>query len=338
VNRAGAARAFADPVRLAGLVRATFGAERSLTGLARLAGGSKKGVYRLTFDDASSAVLYVWDAAENYWPARPDEPGDPFADASGLALFLAAHAALRALGVRTPAVLRADGTHEHYPADVALVEDVRGGTLEALLAREPGAAAPVVDRLADAVAAMHRHRGPRYGRPADLGPDPGGRPPVAAPQLVRDRALRHLAEAAPRVARIGAVRDRLADTVRDLAAAVEPRTGYGLIHGELGPDHVLIGGGGRGRDEPVLIDIEGVMFFDVEWEHVFLELRFGPHYARLRRDAHDLDPRRLRLYRLANHLSLVAGPLALLDGDFPDRAEMLDIVAYNVERVLAVLG
>ena len=32
-----------------------------------------------------------------------------------------------------------------------------------------------------------------------------------------------------------------------------------LIHGELGPDHVLI----DERGHPVIIDIEGVMFFDL---------------------------------------------------------------------------
>lgn len=60
-----------------------------------------------------------------------------------------------------------------------------------------------------------------------------------------------------------------------LASAVRPRARHTLIHGELGPDHVLVGAGG----EPVPVDIEGLLYFGPEWEHVFLELRFGPHYA-----------------------------------------------------------
>ncbi|WP_262380031.1 hypothetical protein [Nonomuraea sp. PA05] len=83
---------------------------------------------------------------------------------------------------------------------------------------------------------------------------------------------------------------------------------------------------------PVLIDIEGAMFFDVEWEHVFLRIRFGDHYARLR--AGDLDERRMRLYALAQHLSLVAGPLRLLDGDFPDRSFMLGIARHHTSEIL----
>jgi hypothetical protein len=73
----------------------------------------------------------------------------------------------------------------------------------------------------------------------------------------------------------------------------------------------------------------------VEWEHVFLELRFGEHYRCLR--ASGLDEQRIRFYRLALHLSLIAGPLRLLDGDYPDHEPMLEIVEANIARALALL-
>ena len=128
--------------------------------------------------------------------------------------------------------------------------------------------------------------------------------------MVLARALADLAEAAARVPRIADARTRFADTLHERAARIEPRPGHSLIHGELGPDHVLTDGEGR----PVLIDIEGLMYFDPEWEHVFLRLRFGLH------------------------LSLVAGPLRLLDGDFPDRGPMLQIVAYNTGQACLDIG
>ena len=43
------------------------------------------------------------------------------------------------------------------------------------------------------------------------------------------------------------------------------------VHGELGPDHVLVDRGGK----PVRVGIEGLMYLDIEWEHAFLRLRFG---------------------------------------------------------------
>jgi hypothetical protein len=176
-----------------------------------MTGGSKKGVYRLAFDDGSSVVGYLWNEEENYWPAVSRPPGydprtDPFSDASGAGLFEAC---------------RAEGFGK-----VGFTGQARGGSCEQV----------VFDRLVD------------------------------------------------------------------------------------------------GSRQPVLADIEGLMFFDIEWEHAFLELRFKNHYRRLRRD--DLDQRRLRLYRLALSLSLTAGPLRLVDSDFPEREFMIEIAEYNADRTL----
>lgn len=185
-------------------------------------------------------------------------------------------------------------------------------------------------RLAEALAAMRRHQGPRFGKVALI--DEGGTSEGdSCEQVVLDRALDDLTAAASRDTRIAHAHDRLETEVRTLAAAVRPRARYGLIHGELGPDHVLVDRGGQ----PVLIDIEGLMFFDVEWEHAFPRLRFGEHYRWLA--CGDLDERRLTFYTLAMHLSVVAGPLRLLDGDFPDRALMRGIAEHNLRAALAFL-
>jgi aminoglycoside phosphotransferase (APT) family kinase protein len=314
---AGVPRPAAGVAQLAGVARAAVG--RELVTVERLAGGSKKGVYRLGFGD-SSAIAYVWSAAENYWPDR-DAPEDVFADASGLDLFTAAHDRLVGAGVRVPRLLWADDSGAAYPADVAVVEDVRGGTLEPV----PGRTA--LTGLREALAAMRAAGTDRIGKVAR--PDTSGR---SCARIVLDTALRDLAEAADREPLLAAARSAVDHALHAAAAEIGPRTAYGLVHGELGPDHVLLDDAGR----PVLIDIEGLASFDAEWEHAFLEMRFHEHYEALRLPG--LDPARLRLYRLARHLSLVAGPLRLLDGDFPGRAFMLEIAATHTERVLAYLS
>lgn len=302
---------------------------RELISVQRLRGATKKGVYRLALDDNTTSIVYVWNADEDYWPGALDQdPEMLFGHATGIGLFAAAHAVLSEAGISVPRVIMLDGSGALVAGEVAVLEDVRGGALEGLLERDPQRAEPVLARLGEAIQAMHRHRGDRYGRPG------AGRPAgiATAEQLVLNRALGHLSVSAARSDRIAAVERRLADKLRERHAAVTPRSEYGLIHGELGPDHVLV----DDHDEPVLIDIEGVMFFDVEWEHAFLELRFGENYRHLR--AGGLDGDRLRFYRLAMYLSLIAGPLHLLDGDFPDRAPMQDIVEYNIGRTLAELS
>lgn len=321
-------RAFTSGEQLAEVTRAAFGDGRRLDGVTRLRGGTKKGVYRAAFADGGTAVVYVWDAAEDFWPGGSDgDHAEPFSHASGLELFRAAQGRLASAGVRTPELYLAAG-RERFGADVAVVEDVAGPNLLELTDDDPRRAEPVLQQLGEAVRAMHALRGPGFGKVAHV--DAGGVSKGDSCQgLVLDRALADLAEGAERDARLGAARDELEATLRSRAAQIRPREDYRLIHGELGPEHVLV----DGQNRPVIIDIEGLMYFDVEWEHVFLRLRYRDGYRFLDREG--MDEARLRLYALAMHLSLVAGPLRLLDGDFPDREGMLDIVEQNLRRALA---
>ncbi|WP_371674407.1 aminoglycoside phosphotransferase family protein [Streptomyces sp. NBC_00289] len=313
------------------LARAAAGPGRSLAAAARLRGGSKKGVYRLTFDDDTTAVAYVWSPDEDFWDDGPGDPRDPFAHASGPDLFTAAYDRLSALGVRTPRLLLADDSGRHLGAAAAVVEDLPGGSLEEALRNDPDAARAPLERLAETLAVLHAQRGPAVGKVALV--DNGGASPVTScERRVTEGALRDIAAVAVRDARIATARQDLEAAVRGLAAEVRPRARHTLIHGELGPDHVLLAADGR----PALIDIEGLMYFDAEWEHVFLELRFGRWYDVLR--VPGLDEDRLRLYRLAMRLSLVAGPLRLLDGDYPEPGPMRAIAEHNPVRALELVG
>jgi aminoglycoside phosphotransferase (APT) family kinase protein len=323
-------RPFAGPQQLAGVVAAAYGPRRRLAGVDRLRGGSKKGTYRLRFTDAGTAILHVWSAAENYWPGRDPDAGTVFAEASGCGLFLASQRALESAGVAVARVDFADRSLALYPAEFALVEDLAGGTLEYLIPRDRAAALDCLARLAGVLTTLHAVRGDGIGKIGAEPPRPGAG--IAAERVVLERAVRDLGFAAARVERVAAVRGRLEGITRELAAGVRPRAEHRLIHGELGPDHVLL----RADGAPVLIDIEGAMLFDVEWEHAFLAIRFAEDYRWLAAD--DLDEHRLRFYTLALSLSLIAGPLRLLEGDYPDRSAFLDIIESNTARALTFLA
>lgn len=310
---------------LAPVAHSALGGGRRLETVERIAGGSRKGVYRLTMDDGFTAIAYRWDAAENYWPAGPRDGdlADPFSAGVGPDLFRVAHTRLASLGLRVPEIYRFDG-------DLAVLEDFPGGNLMDRLARDPAAAAPTMARLREALAAMRAATGPAPGKIAHV--DRGGTshwPTVEAAVLALGQ--RCLAEAAGRDHRIADARDRLADRLLELAAAVQPRDRLSVVHGELGLDHVLVDRDGH----PVLIDIEDLMYFDVEWEHVFLRIRLNDDYPLVAVDG--LDPDRLALYMLAERLSLVAGPLRLLDGDFPNRPFMRRIAEHNLKEALALI-
>jgi aminoglycoside phosphotransferase (APT) family kinase protein len=328
-------RVFLRPDDVRDVVAEHLGADRRLAALDRLTGGSKKGVYRLRLDDRTTVILYVWAADENYWPPSPTPPSpivpdDPFTDASGAELFAANHAALTAAGVRTPQLLMLDRDGRYLQDDIALVEDVGAVTLEALMERDPAEAAAPLSALGDALRRMHTTIGLHYGKLAAIARGEASQTRHTE-DIIADRALGHLDAVAVRDARLADAHERIADHVRHLHDAVTPRDAYGLVHGELGPDHVLVTPAG----EPALIDIEGLAYFDVEWEHAWLQMRFGAAYPALR--PVDLDSRRLEFYRYAQVLSLIDGPLRIADTDFPNRQWMRDLAEWNITKALAAV-
>jgi hypothetical protein len=308
------------------LVTAVLGT--TLAGVERLAGGSKKGVYRLTSDDGATTLAYVWSDSEDYWhgvlPEGADDLANPFSHASGLPLFEAAARRLTSVGVRCPAILFTDRSQALYPADIALVEDVRGGSLEAVLGTV--AAERPLSVLAGWLDELGSVRSPSLGKVAFV--DAGGLSGSSCEAAMLDRALAQLAEVARRDRRALAARDRLTELLRALAAPIRPRGYAALIHGELGPDHVLLDEAG----DPVLIDIEGAMYFDVEVEHVWMRMRFGDHYDAFSRD--DLDKDRLRFYTLCMHLDLVAGPLRIAETSHPERDWFRAVAAHHLDLAL----
>jgi Phosphotransferase enzyme family len=324
-------RKFADADSLRPVVRAAFGKGRSLSRVERLAGGSKKGAYRLTLDDGRTVLLYAWDAAEDYWegvlPEGADDPADPFSHASGLTLFEAAARRLTSAGVRCPQLLLADRSGDLYPADIAVVEDVAGGSLLTLLDEDPVAAQRPLATLADWLTAMAGVRSRSFGKVAFV--DAGGRSRgTSCENVMLDRALAQLSEIAGRDEHAAAAQRRIEDTLHSLAEPIVQRDTVALVHGEIGPDHVLLDSDG----EPVLIDIEGTMYFDVEVEHVWLRMRFGDHYANLSQDGLDAD--RLRLYQLCMHLDLVAGPLRIAGTSHPQREWFKGIAEHHLQRAM----
>lgn len=318
---------------LAAATRAAVGRDHKIQEVTRVPGGTTKGVYRLTLVDGTSVIAYLWGNSENYWPPAPNDNDvtDPFSSGNSIDLFATAHSRLASLGLRVPEIYLLDRDRAYYPADIAILEDFPGEDLLAFWERDPAAAEPTLARLREGLAAMRAYQGRAPGKVGFI--DAGGRPRwPTSEEAVLALGLRCVVEATERDRRIARHRERLEDRLGELAATVQPRAEYSVVHGELGLDHVLVDTDGN----PVIIDIEDLMYFDVEWEHVHMQVRLGRDWARTV-GVDDLDEDRLALYMLAQRLFLVAGPMRLLDGDFPDRAFMRSIIEHNLNEALALL-
>jgi hypothetical protein len=135
-----------------------------------------KGVYRLTVDDGTTVIAYLWEDSENYWPQAPNanDVADPFSLGGGIDLFVTARSRLASLGLRVPEIYLLDRDRAYYPAGIAILEDFPGETLLAWWERDPAAAEPTLSRLREGLAAMRGYRGSAPGKVSFV--DAGGTP------------------------------------------------------------------------------------------------------------------------------------------------------------------
>ncbi len=114
-----------------------------------------------------------------------------------------------------------------------------------------------------------------------------------------------------------------------MRAPLAPRSTYHLIHGELAGGHVLV----QQSDQAVyFVDIEGIHFADLEFEHTFLQLIYAADYRTLARP--DLDPARMAFYKFAMHVSLVYAGSCFMARGFHDQAWAERLFTGHLAHVL----
>lgn len=114
----------------------------------------------------------------------------------------------------------------------------------------------------------------------------------------------------------------LEEKVEQLAKKIKPRKEYTFIHGELGPNHVMV----NKNNEAFLIDIEGAKYGDVEEEASFLKLRFGTSYEKIVNQA--MDEERMRFYHLGHCLGNLSGAMALKNKGYYDMEDLNGMIKY----------
>ncbi|WP_127533164.1 phosphotransferase family protein [Paenibacillus kobensis] len=302
-----------------------FGTGYSVAEVARTYGGAQKVIYKIDCKNGFACVLYVWDLSRNYF--QEEVLNDPaFQRSYGSHLFAMNNRYLRQHGVQTPALYDLNNKKDRHPFDFALVEYIEGQKAEAYFHHEdPKVQDELFHRIGSMLSNMHAIERDYYGN-ADF--DGSNDRPCSEAQ--RKHAEMSLSYAFEHMQDVRESYSTLLDKLYELEADIEPGSRYSFIHGELGPDHILI----DSKMQPYLIDIEGAGFFDPEHEHSFLELRFGEFYRYLRNN--NLDPKRMMFYRYCHHLSLTAGGLKLLHRHFPDQQFAKSLAEYHARCAIQI--
>ncbi|GIP35662.1 aminoglycoside phosphotransferase [Paenibacillus sp. J2TS4] len=305
-------------------VRKVFGASYVVDTVTKMRGGAQKMVYKIDCSNSFSCVLYVWDLSMNYFEEEIANQ-DINEQSYGSSLFEINNKFLIQHGIQTPFLYDLNKERNHYPFDYALVEYVNGQKAEDYFYHSDSKVQDKVFlRLGEMLSSMHANERHYFGKPNEIG--------INATEnghlIQMENAKVQLSYASHYIESIKSNQNKLLDTLYELESRIKPRAQYGFIHGELGPDHILV----NEKLNPLLIDIEGAMYFDIEHEHSFLEFRFGDFYRYLKNDA--LDPDRMLFYRFHHHISLTSGGLKLLHRGFPDQQFAKDLAEHHSKYAL----
>ncbi|MEK4516569.1 phosphotransferase [Paenibacillus sp. FSL H8-0122] len=285
-----------------------FGTRYTVAKVSKMEGGAQKVVYKLDFSNGFSCILYVWDLAMNYFQEEIVNH-NIHAESYGSELFESNNRFLTEHAIRTPLLYDLNRDRDRYDFDYALVEYAAGQDAEVYFQHPDNKVQNKVFRqLGEMIHAMHRIQSRTYGKPSETTPNN-----IQCHLHQLYNGIEQLSYAAEHVEAIRKNQGKLLEQLYSLESKIAPRNSYGFIHGELGPNHVIV----TDQLEPCLIDIEGAEFYDIEHEHSFLEMRFGEHYRYLN-DA-PLDENRKRFYKFHHHLSLISGGLKLVHRGFPDQ-------------------
>lgn len=312
-----------DQADLQDYIGRIFGTSYLVARVSRMHGGAQKVVYKMECSNGFSCVLYVWDLSMNYF--EEEKANEDINEQSyGSNLFELNNKYLIQHGIQTPALYDLNNERSRYSFDYALVEYIDGRKAEIFFQdSDLSVQDQVFQRLGDMLTTMHTNERQIFGKANanEISTEP-------CHLLKMEDAKVQLAYASQHLEKIRANQSKLLDKLYTLEARMKPRKQYGFIHGEMGPDHVLV----NDKLEPFLIDIEGAMFYDIEHEHSFLEMRFGDFYRYLKNDRLDLD--RLLFYQLHHHISLTSAGLKLLHRGFPDQQFAKGLAEYQSERAL----
>ncbi|MGM7724796.1 phosphotransferase [Metabacillus sp. Hm71] len=304
-------------------VKKVFGSDYLVVRILKINGGAQKVIFKLDFSNGFSCVLYIWDPASNYFQEEQAN-ADINERSYGSDLFELNNQYLIQQGIRTPALYDLNTERTRYPFDYALVEYVAGHKAEDYFHHSDSKVQnKLFQKLGDMLARMHTNNKKSYGK---LNHELINT--ESCHLLLMENAKEQLSYASQYLECIRANQIKLLDTLYELESRIKPRTQYRFIHGELGPDHVLV----NDELDPFLIDIEGAMFFDIEHEHSFLEFRFGDFYRFLKNDA--LDYNRMLFYRFHHHISLTSGGLKLFHRGFPDKQFAKGLADHHSQSAL----
>ena len=295
-------------------VKEVFGNRYELQSMERLLGGAQKHTYLAKTQNGFNFVIYIWDQSTSYFSY--DEENDIFLSSSAK-LFELNNYKMCEVGVRVPKLYYMDRNKNEQQYAYAFAEYIDGTDMDEVINNAPHRLEQVLASLAENIEKLHCIKCETVGQLEHLQAYDFNIIEFSLEGVKRDVA--YLSEMDQLNKKMYEV---LEEKVEQLAKKIKPRKEYTFIHGELGPNHVMV----NKNNEAFLIDIEGAKYGDVEEEASFLKLRFGTSYEKIVNQA--MDEERMRFYHLGHCLGNLSGAMALKNKGYYDMEDLNGMIKY----------
>ncbi len=299
-----------------------FGEEYELESMKRILGGAQKYTYLAKCTNGFVFVIYQWDKSTTYFENN-DESAVFCSNSADL--FQSNNELMRMHGVLTPELFYMDKSRSECDCEYAFVEYVDGQDVDYIMEKEPERLDDVLKSLSNSIDRLHSIKNGVVGQVGRM-QDADFNLIAFELEDIHQNSM-YLQQNDSRYADIYIQVEKKA---REYAKELENRNEYTFIHGELGPNHVIV----DKDNKAYLIDIEGAKFYDVEEELSFLDMRFN---KMLRKAEDAVDEQRMYFYYIGHCLGNLRGAVELKQKGYYDMDDVNGMIEFFHKQVTNII-
>ncbi|MGL5675412.1 MAG: aminoglycoside phosphotransferase family protein [Cellulosilyticaceae bacterium] len=294
-------------------IKKVFGEEYVITSLERLLGGAQKYVYLAKCENGFSFILYQWSEETTYF--EYDSEKTVFRSSSAT-LFEENNRMMIEKGVLTPKLYFMDRSRKVQSYDYAFVEYIEGIDMDELIAKEQDRLPAVLVSLASNIHKLHQIKSTKVGQADRLQDEQFDIVAFSLDNLMEDCQYLIDNDEAHKELYV-----RAKEQVTRLSKKLPKRSVYTFIHGELGPNHVIV----DKQNNAYLIDIESAKYCDIEEESSFIQMRFN---NRLKEIEDEVDADRMLFYRIGHYFGNLRGAIELKQKNYYDMDAVNEMISF----------
>lgn len=299
-----------------------FGEEYELESMERILGGAQKYTYLAKCTNGFKFIIYQWDKSTTYF--ENNDESAVFCSSSAN-LFESNNELMRKHGVLTPELFYIDKSRSECDYEYAFVEYINGHDVDYIMEKEPERMNAVWKSLSNSIDRLHNIKNNVVGQ---VGQMQAADFNLIAFELedIHQNCM-YLQENDNQYADVYV---QVEAKARECVHKLESRNEYTFIHGELGPNHVIV----DKDNNAYLIDIEGAKFYDVEEKLSFLDMRFN---KRLKKVADIVDEQRMYFYYIGHCLGNLRGAVELKQKDYYDMDDVNGMIDFFHNQVAKII-